>query len=374
MDVCLSRDGTVQGFLDAVNEVTRGDAVKSVLVLACASNDFPQPAMDSAIASFQIPIFGGLFPGILHEDQLYETGTIAIGLPVTPVIQVVEGLSRDIPSFEEEIDTETFGQLRGGTMFVIVDGMSLRVNTLLSSIANIVGMSMAYIGGGASSLDFEDTPSVICNGGLKKDCAVIAHIPNASGIGIGHGMKPVAGPFAVTSAHFTHMKTLDWKPAAAVYKDQLSQSPLHEAEKLSFIGTDWNFCFGLNRLDSEPIILEPVQETEEGELIFMQELRQNEIVNIMHVDEEAILRSAVTARTNAIAELGHDRKPSMLLSFDCVSRKLFLEQRFHEELEALSTGDILHVGALSFGGEIGTSGKDYLDYHNRTCVVGAMSF
>jgi hypothetical protein len=50
---------------------------------------------------------------------------------------------------------------------------------------------------------------------------------------------------------------------------------------------------------------------------------------------------------------------------------LFLEKNFAYELEAVHDGQMPLIGALTLG-EIANNGKDYLEFYNKTSVVGVL--
>ncbi len=56
---------------------------------------------------------------------------------------------------------------------------------------------------------------------------------------------------------------------------------------------------------------------------------------------------------------------------DCISRVLFLEDKFKNEIDAVSDHDSTTVGVLALG-EIANTGKDYLDFYSKTTVVGLL--
>ena len=56
---------------------------------------------------------------------------------------------------------------------------------------------------------------------------------------------------------------------------------------------------------------------------------------------------------------------------DCISRVLFLEGDFEQELQAVSRSGIPLIGALTLG-EIANSRNDYLEFYNKTSVVGVL--
>lgn len=361
--------GSLEALADALDQVASHDDVGGILVLSCADNGFAPDALDEVLSSYALPVFGGLFPAILRGTEVLDRGSIVVGFPGAAKVQMVEGLGKDPDGLADLIDADAFGDARGGTVFVIVDGKSLHVNALLAAVFETVGLDVAYLGGGCGSLDFETRPVVFTNEGVRADAAVLAFVPVASGIGLAHGMSSVDGPFKVTEASGTTVKTIDWKPAAAFYREAVSGQPDHGTGKRSFVDTDAHFALGMNRLGSERVVVEPVAEHDGGALGFMVEMSEGDFVDLMHISEDDVVAAARTSRAAAEDALG--ASPTGFVTFDCVSRRMFLEERFAEELEALGDGSVDHVGALTFGGEVGTGGRHYLDYHNRTCVVGA---
>jgi len=370
MKVALDTEGTLAGFKKTLDRVAQDEKVKGLLALSCIGNNFTPREFDPLLAEMPLPVFGACFPGIMFQDHVFEQGTLAIGLPVIPKVQLIEELSRKRENFDDAIDTSLFDDIYSGTMVVLVDGMSLRVNSLLESIFSVIGLNVGYIGGGASSLDFIQKPCLFTNAGLKQDCAVLAHVPLHCGIGIAHGMTSVGGPHKVTGASFNTITTVDWQPAAQFYKDTLSRHPDYDTGMPGLIGTDAHYSLGLTRYDAERIILEPIQEGHDGSLVFMKEIREGEFVDIMHITASDMIQSASSALNRALDAFGSTSGPQTVISFDCISRKLFLGNRYGEELTSIFATGTTHIGALTAGGEIGTSGKDFLDYHNRTCVVG----
>ncbi|MBF0288730.1 MAG: FIST C-terminal domain-containing protein [SAR324 cluster bacterium] len=370
MKVIFDPEGTYAGLQDAIEKLSQNEEIESLLVFVCDKNGFEPQALDPLLARAPLPIFGGCFPGILYQQQFQEQGSIVIGIAVEPKIQLIEGLSEDKPNFDETIDSSIFESLNGGVMFVLVDGMSTNVNSFLESVFNEIGMVTGYIGGGAGSLEFVQKPCLFTNKGLKKDCSILAHLDIENGIGGAHGMRTIEGPYKVTGSSHNIVKTIDWQPAASFFKELIFNHPEYDSNLLGVMGTDAHYSLGLNRYDAERIIIEPIKEEADQSLVFMAEVREGEFLDIMHVTADSMIDSASSALNRALDTFKGPQRPQTLISFDCISRKIFLKERFEEELKAICKADIPHVGVLTFGGEIGTSGKDFLDYHNRTCVIG----
>ena len=82
-----------------------------------------------------------------------------------------------------------------------------------------------------------------------------------------------------------------------------------------------------------------------------------------------LLNAAEEAKEMAISALNHTA--SFMLVVDCVSRYLFYGDRFTDEIEAIKVDGVPTFGFLSMG-EIANTGNDFMQLHNKTCVVGLM--
>ena len=58
---------------------------------------------------------------------------------------------------------------------------------------------------------------------------------------------------------------------------------------------------------------------------------------------------------------------------DCISRVLFLEKDFEKELAAVYDPKYPLFGALTIG-EIANNKHDYLEFYNKTSVVGSFNY
>ena len=64
--------------------------------------------------------------------------------------------------------------------------------------------------------------------------------------------------------------------------------------------------------------------------------------------------------------------PTIALIIDCITRALFLEDRFEDELKIIETKagtGVLLFGFLSLG-EIASKGDKYIELYNKTVVIG----
>jgi hypothetical protein len=88
----------------------------------------------------------------------------------------------------------------------------------------------------------------------------------------------------------------------------------------------------------------------------------------MHGDQDSLLRGAHTARIS-IEEKNEQplQESDDLFCVDCISRVLYMQENFSEELAIIKGKQQLH-GALTIG-EIANAGRSYLEIFNKTIVL-----
>ncbi len=147
---------------------------QSILILACDNNNFTPEKIDSILKQIPMPIFGGIFPCILHEKEKLDLGTIVIGLPRPAIVSPIFGLSDNQSDFITQIDEINSTVESTDTIFIFVDGFANRINAFINSIFTVFGLENNYIGGGAGSLSMVSKPCLFTNEGLLMDCAILA--------------------------------------------------------------------------------------------------------------------------------------------------------------------------------------------------------
>jgi hypothetical protein len=375
MIIHVDPTGTTEGFQSLLDEMSSNKNVKGLLILSCDENGFTPNAIDDALKRVAVPLFGGIFPAIIHGREKLNRGTIIAGLSRKPDVYTVPNLSDINLDYDEAIENLIPETDNAKTMFVFVDGYSQRISSLIDSLYNNFGLRYNYIGGGAgsinpSALDMSKTPCLFTNNGLIKDSALLALVDIESGVGAGHGFHKISGPYKVTESSGNVIKSLDWRPAFEVYKEIIKEHSGDTITHENFFDIAKRYPFGISRMGSEIIVRDPF--TVEGEsLIVATEIPQESFVDILTGNPDSIVSAAKKSYTAAMGAFHGGQKRTVLL-IDCISRALFLENDFVREIEAVCQENVPLIGALSLG-EIANSGKDYMELYNKTCVVGILA-
>lgn len=97
----FTQDTSADAMTHLADEALQAGA-KSLLVLAADANDCKPEDFDSWLARCPGPVFGGVFPQLMHDNRNHEQGYIVVGLGEAVEACNVSGLSatRAIRNFE----------------------------------------------------------------------------------------------------------------------------------------------------------------------------------------------------------------------------------------------------------------------------------
>lgn len=361
--------GSEKDILQALDHIPR----QSTLVILVAEGD--NPDLEKINSIFQQTGFqyaGALFPKILFANSVYDRGLIILPLStdISPI--VINGLDDGHMSMSELPDIDT---MRQHTLFIMLDGLSKHVAGFLRALYGHYGANVVYLGGGAGSLSLQQAPCTFSNAGLAQDQAIIIPYPEKVKLGVQHGWKRLMGPLIATEVEDTVIKKINWQPALDVYKEVVDAESGLSITQQNFFDIAKAYPFGLEKNDAEDVVRDPIMTTDDGALVCVGEVPENAIIHILKGHPDALIDSARVASQNSTEQNEHPLKLAVMV--DCISRTLFLENRFDEEVDNIYQNLIQHgcetipVGALTLG-EISSIGDGFLEFLNKTVVIGSI--
>jgi hypothetical protein len=321
-----------------------------------------------------VVFFGGLFPGIVHGGIRSDDGASLTVLPSLCRPFLFRDISRRTP------DVGALKSIRDSlnrqyTALVLVDGLATNISLFLQGLFNTLGNSVHYLGGGAGSLSLIRRPCVFNNEGVFQDAAVVSLAGLRSNLGVEHGWKKLAGPLVATKTARNVIAELNWEPAFAVYRRTVERFSGVKISPDTFFDAAKGFPFGMMKEGAEDVVRDPIAVTEEGELVCVGEIPENAVLHILRGEDNELLGAAGRATDFCLQGLdGRDVHAGIL--FDCISRALFLGD-FPAELgiiqDRLSDAfpHITLTGAMTLG-EISSYGRNYLEFLNKTVVLGVL--
>lgn len=352
--------------LEAKNRLITQHKAKALMMLACDENDLSADDINQ-LSTAKIPVFGGIFPQIIYGNKNFRQGLLLIALDNEPKISVINNISDENLEFEEQFD-DSIPDNGYNTFFVFVDGFSSRISDFINALFNVYGIEMNFIGGGAGSLSMQQKPCIITNDGLLQDAAVLVAVKAASGIGVKHGWEPLSGPYKVSLSEGNIVQMLENKPAFEIYKQVVEQDSGETITAANFFEKAKAYPFGISKLGEEKIVRDPIVVKENGSLLCVGEVPQNAFVDILKGSPNNLIEASRLALANATENAPKSKSTQQVFFIDCISRVLFLENDFQKELDAVADSGLEVTGVLTLG-EIANSGRDYLEFYNKTCVV-----
>lgn len=372
MELVVVTQGGCQVLEQELTTLLARPDIHAVMLFISSECQVPTCQLSGLLQGEEKPVFGGVFPGIIHENRLLSHGAILVGFTCAVSVVVIPELDElKLEQMEGRlVDELGLNGEKRQTLFAFVDGLSAHMNELVQGLFNEFGLEINYIGGGCGNRAFTPFPCVITPEGVLSSAAVLALADCSSGVGVAHGWQSVTSAFKVTEAEKNRIVSLDWQPAYSLYRQQVSLHagiPLTDA---NFLQVAKSYPFGVSRLGDEMVIRDPI--AHDGEtLICVGEVRRGAFIHIMHGGADNLIAAAHRAGVRATSSV-HGFIPSQLFLVTCVSRHLFLGELFNQELEEVKKQQLPVFGILSLG-EIANSGQDYLELFNKTVVIGLLS-
>ena len=370
----FEKSGTVQGFRDKAQELDSDESIKAILVFTCDENRFNPENFNPVLQNLKTPVFGGIFPRIIFGDRSFVRGTVLVGLTEAVDLHMIPELSSEATEYDDILDQKVpdIGDTR--TMLVFVDGFAKNISNLIESLFNIFGLGVNYIGGGAGSLSMTQKPCLLSNQGLLMDCALLCLMKKHSGVGVSHGWEKISGPYKVTESNRNTIISLDWAPAFDVYKKVVEEHSGQKFTDQNFFEIAKSYPFGISKWEEERVVRDPIKKNENGELVCVGEVPQDNFVDILTGEPKNLINAAINALKLGEKAFKPETDQKMAIFIDCISRVLFLGDRFKDEITSVHSqigAATPMVGALTIG-EIANSGADYLEFYNKTSVVGVL--
>lgn len=345
--------------------------VQGVLMLVAADNAPYRPWLDPLLRSSALPIYGGVFPSLLWQGEKYDRGVILVAHCCSLQVIVVPKVDQATAALEQcsrQRGCQDWNSMH--TLFAFVDSCCGHVGALMNALFNQFGLELNYLGAGCGTLAMQSGPVVITPAGLLTGGAVLGLAGCHSSVGVAHGWLPISTAFKVTGGGDQSITSLDWQPAMQVYRHAIEAHTGQPVAPGALPATTRAYPFGIAKLSEEMVVRDPLR-LDESEIHCVGPIATGSYVHVLHGDRESLVQAVVRARQEAHDAVQAGHEPRHMMFVDCVSRALFLEAHFEDELRAVSEKNLPMFGALTLG-EIANSGQDYLEFLNKTAVVGLL--
>lgn len=318
------------------------------------------------LEKYEGEIVGAIVPFVVYNNEFFNKGIISCDLDEDNNFLLIE----DLNSFSIE---ETFFR-QSKSLVVLVDGLSSYISDFLDNLFQNIPENTQVIGGGAGKMTFERDPVIFTKQEFLKDAAIIISLNKRLNLGIQNGWEYLEGPFLVTNSQKNVLKTLNYKNAFEVYKEVVEKDSGMKFADDNFFDIAKSYPLGIVKYDKEIIVRDPILVDSDNNLILVGDIPMNSTINILKGKEENLIKSSGFAIKNAMEHLEDDTQEHNVVLFDCISRSIYLGDKFTEELAQIKKymkPSKNLFGALTLG-EIANNGDEYITFYNKTCVIGVL--
>jgi hypothetical protein len=254
-------------------------------------------------------------------------------------------------------------------VFVISDGLNVNGSELARGLAGALPPRVGVTGGLAGDGSrFERTLVALDGPPDAERIVAVGFYGHGLRVGFGSlgGWDPFGPERVVTRARGAVLYELDGQPALELYKRYLGE---HAAQLPS---SGLLFPLTVRRANERGVVrtILSIDERQQS-LTFAGEVPEGALAQLMHANFDRLVEGASGAAQSCVPALD-DRAPDVALLISCVGRKLVLQQRVEEEIEAvhhvLGDGPLL-AGFYSYGEIAPFTPAQPCELHNQTMTI-----
>jgi hypothetical protein len=370
--VHVERTATLEGLREGIGLALERGA-KSLLIFLCSRPQYDLQQLPALFAELPVPVFAGVFPGIIHDQEHFHDGALICGMTLKLTPCLVEDIDRPDELIAEELAQCFPGASPAGAL-LLIDGQSRGIDNFVACLYDRFGPDTTVFGAGAGYLDFSHNPCLVTASGVYQNAAMVIGLPVPLAFGVHHGWESIAGPFLVTGSEGNRIQSINYQPAFSFYRDILEGHAGQALDFSDFFSVAKSYPFGMAQLDSEYLVRDPIRS--QGEVIECAgSISPNTMVYILHAKPPQLIAAAAQATLELRPKLAPNYESAESLYamvVDCISRELFLGPDYPAELASIQSAlpqATLIAGILSLG-EIASSSQGVIHFLNKTTVIG----
>ncbi|MDH5547268.1 MAG: FIST C-terminal domain-containing protein [Gammaproteobacteria bacterium] len=325
--------------------------------------------VQQAAKANNFPVVGGVFPEVIVDGVMNNTGALYMLLPKMPTNSLISIPEQADATEIAALITEKFPideNSDTNSVLMLFDGMIPNVASVIDALYLEWGDDVKYMGSNVGSETFQSIPCLFNNDRFIANAALMMLIPNSDGAIVEHNYRYMEKEMPATSTMGNRISTIDWRPAFEVYQELAAKQYNLEINKDNFYDFGVHYPFGIVKADGEALIRIPVGMDDDGALFCVGEVPENSMLTLM----KAIPADSPDT-TDSIQNQLSSRNADALMVFYCAGRRMHLGASSSQELTELrdKIAPVHVIGALSLG-EIGGSKQDsYPLFHNATIAA-----
>ena len=356
-------------------KLSKNSNAQLVLVFGSRSLATDESIYQNIKASFpSAEIMGCTTSGEILDTQIYDE---------TLCLTAVEFKSSEVDVYSVDINSDPsdapkrlaahFKKEGLKSLFVLSDGQMVNGTDLANTLQDLLPEGTVITGGLAGDgTNFTET--ILWHNSNYGSGKIIGCGFYGENLRVAHGSMGGWDPFGpkrlITKSYDNILYSLDDKPALELYKTYLGE----HAQNLP--ASALLFPLLITNSDNNPEVIRTILNINEHDnsMIFAGDIPENSYAQLMKANFERLIDGAETAAKNTITSSLSDHKMEngLVLMISCVGRRLVLNQRTEEEVEAVKEafGDYNHYTGFYSYGEISPlvkGGKCGL--HNQTMTI-----
>ncbi|WP_198555496.1 FIST signal transduction protein [Colwellia sp. 75C3] len=355
--------------------LAQNSGAKSLLVLTCNQNNYPEKELSSLLSDCPLKLFGGIYPMLTLQDSLLKQGALIIGFKDNFDVTLFSQLNHvNNEDCLEKLITSTLEQkynFSGHDNFLIFyDALIGNMEGFVDCLFECLDHGINIAGGGAGSLDFIQRPCIFTNQGIHSNAVLLVTLPRKLNTSVAHGWSTFQGPFLVTETQGQTVKSLDYRPAYEVYCQTIESTSEHKFNNAEFSDIAKYFPLGIEDINNNLIVRDPIL-AHDNNLQCVGNIPINSMVYLLEGNTETLIYATEQAAFTAFPELSQTTISTTMV-FDCLSRVLFLEDEFEKELNVIAKHcpSPALFGVISLG-EIANSQSGAIRLLNKSIVISS---
>jgi hypothetical protein len=322
-------------------------------------------------------IIGCTTSGEILDTQIYDESLCltAVEFKSSQVDVFTVDINSD-PSAAFKQLAEHFTSSNLKSLFVLSDGQMVNGTDLVNTLQDSLPIGTVITGGLAGDgTNFSKT--VLWHNSNSGSGKIIGCGFSGDNLRVGHGSMGGWDPFGpkrlVTKSRDNILYSMDNKPALELYKSYLGE----HAKNLP--SSALLFPLQITNDNEQPEVIRTILNINEHDksMIFAGDIPEGSYAQLMKANFERLIDGAETAAINTVNSVlsEHKQKDGLVIMVSCVGRRLVLNQRSEEEVEAVKEtfGNNNHYTGFYSYGEISPlikGGKCGL--HNQTMTITSL--
>ncbi len=353
-----------------VDELTAVEKSGTLWLLCFSDQHADQlPPFFETAADQGLRFCGGIFPGLIYDNQRRDEGVIAI--PLHPKAQLITG-SLDPHNDPRMGKHQAVSSDTTDSALLFMDSQSPGISGFMEAIFDQFGTRVHFAGAGAGYRDLRQAPSIFSESGFIEHGSLLILLPHPSTVNVRHGWKRVAGPFIATRTNGKIIQELNWEAAGSFYRKEVEALAPDLKDKPVFPDLVSRFPLSIGKQAAEDVVRDPFGINHADEILCLSDVPENSAIYISEGSKDSLIDAA----QQAVTDCAKADPVSICFISDCYSRALMLGDELTSELDKAGTAlknitDSPFQGVLALG-EICGNGHSSLEFYNKTFLVALL--